>query len=755
MIDNSSTSPRADECSCQKAFGTRSQSVSDFIREIGAFEYVDTDTAHRLFHASGGRPRLAREVINGARAARLDINSLDPSEFVDAVMPDHDDEDSVNVFNTPALRLLQVSSILPTIDRPMLLLALRAVPLFDRNFADRALSVDELISHLVVEGLVEFSLDGHGRFALPPLVRSRTRRLSDHGRDLTSALAQALEDHYRALVEDGSLEFGSVLALARALELWSIMRGVWADQGFSLFTSDLAAVCESLLAIPTSVLAASPVLAEGHSAAREVSKVSQQTASFDPRVVLASANFEYLDVPPLEWYCTQVPDGERNVDDIAVSALATMRRCRQNSDTRGAVEAGRHGARLIADKESTGASSTRMYEARFSLGRAIDLAAIGEFRPAVHLLRRSVLIAESALPLSPYPLLRAYALSALTSAAAGHGADAERHLSKYYQLSSHLGFVTRPSETLAISAEFIRAVDQLHLSHAGALRERLLALPSDGDSVGAVSYYSAVLDLCTGQARRHINRNGASLEEAMVTGEPDSMMSGVFLSTLTLLHLATGSAQDAQRLLSMATPQMPGYHLARARLAFSVQNYDEVASETTIALAKSQGPIVNGTAHGLRAALWHRRGRRGEADTLFDSALDFSAIAGSVLPIALMPSDVRSDLVERHSDDERWAHIAETFGHHTVTSTELRARLHQLPEAVYDAGIYEVVLSSAELGLLYRLVTSASITTIANDKKLAVGTVKNMLSKMYKKLGVRNRAQAVEYGYRKGYYTRR
>lgn len=739
-------------CSCQKTFGIRSQSVSDFQREISDFESVSTDTAASLFHASGGRSRLAREVIHGAHAARLDINSLDFTEYVDLVLPD---EDSENVFSTTALRLLQISAVLPTMDRGMLQLALRAATLNGSDSAGQLLSVDELISHLVVEGLIEFSPERHGHFILPPLVRSRCLRSSDHRRDLTFALGQTLEEHHRALIEDGSLNVGSVLTLASTLELWPIMRELWAERGFSLFTTDLTSVCESFLAIPTSALAASPILAEGHSAAREVSENSRRKGSSEPRIVLSSVTFEYLDVPTLEKYCAQVLDGERTIDDIVAATLSTMRRCRQNSDTSGAIEAGHRGARLIADKESTGRSSTRMYEARFSLERAIDLADSGELGQATHLLRRSVLIAESALPLSPYPVLKGYASSALVSAIAGQGADSERHLNRYDQLRTQLNFSTRASETGAISAEFVRAVEQLHLSHAEELRQRLDSLPFDGVSAGAIAYFSAVLDLCNGQALRHIHRYGDFLEEAMITGAGDSMPGSVSLSTLTLLHLATGSAKDAQRLVNKATPRSPGYHLARARLALSLRNYDEVASETVFMQAKTQGPIVNGTAHGLKAAVWHRRGFRRETDEQIDSVLDYSAIAGSLLPIALMPSDVRSVLIERNNDDERWGHIAQTFVHPSVTPVELRARLHQLPEAVYDAGINEVVLTSAELRMLYALETSASIATIAKDKKLAVGTVKNMLSRMYKKMGVRNRAQAIEYGYHKGYYPRR
>ena len=63
------------------------------------------------------------------------------------------------------------------------------------------------------------------------------------------------------------------------------------------------------------------------------------------------------------------------------------------------------------------------------------------------------------------------------------------------------------------------------------------------------------------------------------------------------------------------------------------------------------------------------------------------------------------------------------------------------------------LLDSHELDLLYRLEKATPLARIAADLSLAEGTVKNRLSAIYRKLGVRNRRDAVEYGYRNGYFS--
>ncbi|AZT92938.1 helix-turn-helix transcriptional regulator [Brevibacterium aurantiacum] len=744
------------DCWSTRVFGPRSASLSDFAVEIGAPESADSVTVHRLFDASGGRFRLALEVIDGASAAPLDIHALDPRDFVATMLPDRDPKYKSPEFSTAALRLFQLVATLPTIDRPTLALALRAIPIFDPKFATAQFDLDELIAQLVVEGLLMFSSNYSGDFDLPPLVRSAARRSTYHGPATSAAhaLGLTLEEHHRAILADGSHDCSSILIVARAVGSWSTLQALWSENGINLFWCHPSAACEAFLAIPDSELTASPVLAEARSAAREVSSIRRQMPQ-DSQSVFATARFELFDVPTLRAHRARVSASEHEANDIVVATIRAIRDRRLNNDPSGALKAGSDGAGLVADCESTGSSPTRLFEARLNLERAFDLAVSGEFDQAMHKLRITVLIAETALPLSPFPLLSAYALSALTSAISGQGSECEKSLSRYKDVRSSVGVETVRSESIVTSAAFLRAVDKLDLDRAEDLRKRLDALqPVDADDI-SIAYASAVLDLCKGRARIHLIRHATTLETMMNCSDPGSRAAGVCLSILNVLHLAMGSAEDAQRLVSTTPPKMPGYHLARAQLALSLQQDDEVISESAYGLNRSQGPVINATAHALRAAVWHRRGRCEDADDQFGAVLDCCVIAGTVLPVALMPNDVRMALVERYFDDARWNHIAASFSHDPVASDELRLRLCRLPDTGFDSGIHSVVLDSKELVLLYALGTSASISGIARDNKLAVGTVKNKLSKMYQKLGVRNRQEAVAYGHQRGYFSQR
>lgn len=52
-------------------------------------------------------------------------------------------------------------------------------------------------------------------------------------------------------------------------------------------------------------------------------------------------------------------------------------------------------------------------------------------------------------------------------------------------------------------------------------------------------------------------------------------------------------------------------------------------------------------------------------------------------------------------------------------------------------------LTSRECDILLRLSARSSLTDIANECNLTVGTVKSHLSHIYRKLGVRNRQEAL------------
>jgi DNA-binding NarL/FixJ family response regulator len=83
-----------------------------------------------------------------------------------------------------------------------------------------------------------------------------------------------------------------------------------------------------------------------------------------------------------------------------------------------------------------------------------------------------------------------------------------------------------------------------------------------------------------------------------------------------------------------------------------------------------------------------------------------------------------------------------------ITASVLQTRLLELPETAPVAPDFQTDLTPAEQSLLFAIDSSKSIAQIAREFGVVSGTLKNRLSALHRKLGVRSRAEAVAYAHR-------
>ncbi|WP_430600066.1 response regulator transcription factor [Brevibacterium sp. K72] len=733
--------------------GERIDDLAEFSAGLTAGT-LSEETVRTLFDLTAGHISLARTVVSGAQRARVALDAVAAEDYSTLLAPFSLDAASLD-WDSPAVRLFLLVAQVETIEAPLIALAHRAIPRIGEAPDDAVPSADELTSQLVFTGVLSLCPKHAGSYVMPGLIRAVARRIGPNppeGRiSPRQALGLELEESHRSLLDVGTVRPDALLALIGDLGAWSLLTEVWSERGFNVFYPEFVAAVHTILSVPASVVRGSLVLAEAQSAAREIANISNRTGSTDPREVLPLVTFDRLDVPTLEQERARLDDGDFTADEVAVMTLRTMRDRRQHGDLDGAVAAAEAGMELIFARQSGSGSLSRLYDARLLMERGLDLARTGDVRRGLHLVERAVVIAESILPFEPFPLLPSLAVAAVGYIAAGFGPKSEQVLSRYDELRARFEFHTLQTDYIANTPRLHRALDQLDLVASAAAIALARTLSPAHRGSGVFRYGEALHAMYSGNAELYLKEHALAPESPMAGHEPQVM--GSTFSLTTMLSVATGALREAQALASKASRLDREHGLSRARVAFALGQHDVVDSFTSQVLITGTDPREKGAALALRAAALVRRGREAAALADVRNALDYCVVSGSVLPFALLPSDLRSYFVEMTVDFPQWEWIADTFAMSPVTGAQLRARLLDLPVTMSEARVENRLLDSHELDLLYRLEKATPLARIAADLSLAEGTVKNRLSAIYRKLGVRNRRDAVEYGYRNGYFS--
>src|SRR5699024_2773198 len=134
--------------------------------------------------------------------------------------------------------------------------------------------------------------------------------------------------------------------------------------------------------------------------------------------------------------------------------------------------------------------------------------------------------------------------------------------------------------------------------------------------------------------------------------------------------------------------------------------------------------------------------------------LYYCATIASVLGVAQLSKETRQAPISASAEHHGWQALSRSFGSGAssgsggVTAAELQRRLLDLPETLRVEPDFSAELTSAEQSLLFAIDSPKPIAQIAKDFGVVPGTLKNRLSVLYRKLGVRSRAEAIAHAHR-------
>lgn len=773
--------------------GERATTVHSFATGLADFAPELPDTVWKsLFRQTSGHLLAGQAVLQGADSMGRDLSTVDADHYSDLPSADVLTQIRRQAPDSPELRFAHLLSFMADINADTFAIAAGAMPYLGSFSVPAApegsgpFDVADLSAHLIEAGVLLPDLDRTDHHTIAPVMRTILRRLYD-ARDRHSesrsrrALGASAAEWLRAPAAYHSEGFDEALLQVAEAGEWNALTDIWANRGHGLMVDHFDATIEAFSKVPEDQAQNSAVLAEALGDCLQVDEVRRRRGVNDALTVLNEVNFEHSAVPTLDSQMERIKDGDFTVDDIMIMAIASMRRQKLLGQSDQGLQIARSAQELISDSRNFKSAPSRLCEARFHLEYGIISLFVGDLAGSVQLLRRSIIITELASTSSPYLLLPAHAYSALVHAMLGNGPSSDAHLRHFDELKDRTRFSSPHTLTAYSLARMIRAMDALDLDAASQYSSRL-ADPALGHHswLGVVQYRSLL-----GILRSDVGIEGKRLQQVIDTNRSSLPDDGIQLHTLQLilvcLHLAQGQTHLAQNVLLDADTESPYIILARAQLHLTIGEHGTAAHLANRVL--SQKPLdlhAKASARAVQAASLLGKGELVESDSAFVDALEYCRIAASLIPVALVPKSLRDQLLERSSGAAEWDLVAPVFENEPGSADEpgsvdephsdearfgdgsiggpggfgsgerLRQRLLNLGETLrIRAG--HTLLSPSQRQLLALLDTQSSVSAIATELSLVEGTVKNKLSNLYARLGVRNRRDALARGYEYGY----
>lgn len=726
--------------------------MTEFSAAIGGGDALSESALDQFYICSGGRTRVADTLLRARLKAGIPVTDTDPDR-IDALLPpeltpsiDGASQESV------ALYLLTLFAWAPRITSEMVDLVHSAFAAAEVTEMVSA-TPEELTSWLIDEGLLAVSTESGEVFTVPALLRMLMRRViavgsSTAGRNPHEALGAAIADIFGRMRSDDRSGLTEVVDLVVETKNWHVLERVWARRSVNVFV-DAPGAIEAYLNVPEDALAKNPILALARSAARRIDSTRLRLGTDDRPTILAATDFDSIVLPGLHGRLQAEPPLPLSADEVAVLTTLEARTHRLNSENALALdvlEVGRERLRRLGEGEP---GPTLMLQAELNLEHGRNLNVAGRFTEAIAMLQRVVQFAEIYTPNSPHPLLTGLVEAALAGMGHGHGSDMDLSMERARENAARLGMATLPDERTALCVEMMRSLDCLDLAEA----ERIL---TGLDTAKPTGNLGPIPDIV--RSLHHVYQGRPSVAAKLLTessrirflpmpSRPSTRFSGI-INIASAVLVAAGEKKALQDLGDHMSPQSPGYSIVRARQALVFGQHDLLWTATAQILASDQGPRMKGSAMALRADLLHHEGRAGEALEAFVHVLDYCAITSSVLAIAQLSKTSRLALVAASAEHPMWEALARSFGEDEVTAAELRRRLLDLPETSPLTPDFTTDLTPAEQSLLFAIDSTKSVAQIAREFGVVPGTLKNRLSALYRKLGVRSRAEAVAHVHR-------
>lgn len=751
--DDPTTAPVTPASEIDSRFGPRASDLESFAEAVEHSDMLAESDLEQLFTCSGGRTRIA-DILRRARVnAGSSVTDTDPDR-IDAMLP----PELTPVVNgatreSAALYLLALFSAAPRVTSEIVDLVHVAFAAA-KVTASAASSPEDLTSFLLDQGLLTIPNGTDVVFTVPPLIRRLMRRViatesSTAERTPREALGAAIASKFGRMRPDDRSGLVEIVDLVVETRHWKVLERAWARRSVNVFL-DAPTAIKAYLGVPEDVLAKNPILTLARSAARRIDSTRLKLGSDVGPAVLAATDFDSIVLPELHGLLFAEPGPVLTADEVAVLTTLEARTHRLNKDYKRALtllDAGRERLRRLGEAEP---GPTLMLQAELNLEHGRNLSAAGHFPEATAMLQRVVQFAEIYAPNSPHPLLTGLVEAGLAGMGHGRGSDMGRSLRRARQTASRFGMDTLPDELTARCVELMRSLDRLDLTAAERLLEGL-------DSAKPTGSLGPIPDII--RSLHHVYQGRASIAAKLLTESAhvrflpmvsisSARFSGV-LNIASFVLVAAGEKKALQELGDHLNPHSPGYPIVKARQALAFGQHDLLWSETGRMLTGDQGPRLKSSAAALRADILHHEGRADEALEAFVHVLDYCSITSSVLAIAQLSKQTRDALVPASADHPGWTALARSFDDDEVTPAELQKRLLDLPESSQTVPDFQTDLTPAELSLLFAIDSPKSVAQIAREFGVVSGTLKNRLSALYRKLGVRNRTEAVAHAHRR------
>ncbi|WP_209326167.1 LuxR C-terminal-related transcriptional regulator [Brevibacterium renqingii] len=731
-------------------FGPRAASAAEFAAAIDLDESLAEADLDQLFRASGGRTRIAGGLVRARVDAGVPATDTDPDRTVAMLAPALTPTVSGTSREAGALYLLALFAWTPQITSNMVDLVHAA---FTAAEVTTPATPEDLTSLLTAEGLLTASADTDAVFAVPDLIRALMRRVTSVDTSLAAksphnALGAAISNAVGRQRSDSRDGLAELLDLVLEIRGWRVLERAWARRSVNVFI-DAPSSIEAYLSVPEDVLATNPILTLARSAARRIDSTRTRLGTDDAAELLAATDFDSIVLPELHGRLFAEPAPALTADEVTVLTMLEARTHRLNRENEAALDVIEVGRARLRSLGAAAPGPTLMLQAELNLEHGRNLVIAGRFPEAMGVLQRVVQFAEIYAPNSPHPLLGGLVETALAGMGHGYGSDMDRSLERARDSARRFGMEALPEERTAVCIEMMRSLDRLDLEAAGRFLAEL-------DAARPAQFLGPIPDIA--RSLYYVCRGRASIAAKLLTensqlaftpmaGVPSSRLSAL-INIAGFVLVAAGEAKTLQDLGDHMGPQSPGYSIVKARQALAFGQHDRLWSETAQILNGDQGPRLKSCAVALRADILHHEGRGDEAVEAFAHVLDYCAISSSAFALVQLSKTAREALISASAEHPGWDALARSFSADEVTAAELQRRLLELPETSPAPPTTPTDLTPAEMSLLFAIDSPKPVAQIASEFGVVSGTLKNRLSALYRKLGVRSRAGAVAHAHR-------
>lgn len=539
---------------------------------------------------------------------------------------------------------------------------------------------------------------------------------------------------------------GELAMQLRAAEAWDELETLWCRSGMRLIVVDPYAAHTAYGEIPDPVLEAHPGLRFAHHylATTSIMHGIRPDAAGEPTDVLIAR----LSLQITETTSALGPRWREfeSADVRLHTGINWMRFQRLRGDFAGAIATRDDLQRFFVTELRSAHMVSDRNLAFFKLEQGILFFFIERWPEALESLREAVLLWQRP-GNGDYVPAFALALSSMIHALRGSRAFATECLARSQQIFGEVLDLSYVS-VLTITVEALLELDRLEVTRARERMGMLSGTAPESELWPIVAQVRQWADLLAGD-RLEVSGGPARIEGlATGTGRLSPLARRLLRRLRVEGLLSQGQAQRARAYLRGRTIDRAGRdHESWARIFLSAGRPAEALRHIDAVLHDEQ---VSGRErlgiHAIDAAAHLLLGDYAEVDRAVSALLTEMRHVGSLVPLALLPRELRSELVGRCAARPEWDLAVHELG---LLSEEAAARLDAMAEGLPEAALL-VDLTPREAEILQLMDERLTQAEISARLHLALSTVKKQAAGLYRKLGVDSHADAIRQAYRLG-----